>query len=97
MKAITQSEDKTELHSVRSKKKIPFFKKAQNEEQKNKSDKKPLKKPFKLKSKGCFRCGGSHDKSTESVQPILPNVSIVASRDITLRCALKGIIRGFIR
>ena len=65
MKAITQSEDKTELHSVRSKKKSPFFKKPQNEERKNKSDKKPLKKPFKFKSKGCFRCGGSHDKSTE--------------------------------
>ena len=63
MKAITQSEDKTELHSVRSKKKTLFFKKPQNEEQKNKSDKKLLKKPFK--SKGCFRCGGSHDKSTE--------------------------------
>ena len=27
MKTITQSEDKTELHSVRSKKKSPFFKK----------------------------------------------------------------------
>ena len=50
MKAITQSEDKTELHSVRSKKKTVFFKKPQNEEQKNKSDKKPLKKPFKFKS-----------------------------------------------
>ena len=66
MKAITESEDKTELHSVRSKKKTLFFKKPQNEEQKNKSDKKPLKKPFKFKSKGCFRCGGSHDKSTSS-------------------------------
>ena len=65
MKAITQSEDKTELHSVRSKKKSLFFKKPQNEEQKNKNDKKPLKKPFKFKSKGCFRCGGSHDKSAE--------------------------------
>ena len=63
MKAITQSEDKTELHSVRSKKKSPFLKKPQNEEQKNKTDKKPLKKPFK--SKGCFRCGGNHDKSAE--------------------------------
>ena len=63
MKAITQSEDRTELHSVRSKKKSPFFKKPQNEEQKNKSDKKPLKKAFKFNSKGCFRCGGSHDKS----------------------------------
>ena len=65
MKAITQSEDKTELHSVRSKKKTLFSKKPQNEEQKNKSDKKPLKKPFKFKSKGCFRCGGNHDKSAE--------------------------------
>ena len=65
MKAIRQSEDKTELHSVRSKKKSPFFKKSQNEEQKNKSDKKPLKKPFKFKPKGCFRCGGNHDKSAE--------------------------------
>ena len=64
MKAIIQSEDKTELHSVRSQKKSPFFKKSQNQEQKNKSDKKPLKKPFKFKSKGCLRCGGSHDKST---------------------------------
>ena len=44
MKAITQSEDKTELHSVRSKKKSPLFKKPQNEEQKNKSDKKRLKR-----------------------------------------------------
>ena len=50
MKAIIQSEDKTELHSVRSKKKSPFFKKPQHEEQKSKSDKKPLKKPFKFKS-----------------------------------------------
>ena len=65
MKAITQSEDKTELHIVRSKKKPPFFKKAQNEEQKNISDKKPFKKPLKFKSKGCFRCGDNHDKSTE--------------------------------
>ena len=66
MKAITKSEDKTELYSVRSKKKTLFFKKPQNEEQKNKSDKKPLKKLFKFKSKGCFRCGDSHDKSTVS-------------------------------
>ena len=65
IKAITQSEDKTELHSVSSKKKSPFFKKPQNEEQKNKSDKKPLKNPFKFKPKGCFRCGGSHDKSAK--------------------------------
>ena len=65
VRAITQSEDKTELHSVRSKKKTLFFKKPQNEEQKNKSDKKPLKKPFKFKSKRCARCRGSHDKSAE--------------------------------
>ena len=50
IKAITQSEDETELHSVRSKKKTLFSKK----EQKSKSDKKSLKKPFKFKSKGCL-------------------------------------------
>ena len=65
MKAITQSEDKTDLYSVRSKKKSPFFKMPQNEEHKNKSNKKPLKKPFKFKSKGCFRCGSNHDKSAD--------------------------------
>ena len=65
MKAITQSEDKTELLAVRSKKKSPFFKRPQHEEQKNKSDKKSFKKPFNFKSKGCFGCGCNHDKSAK--------------------------------
>ena len=69
MKAITQHEDTSELHAVRSKKKPTFFKKPQQgSEQKNfeaKDDKKSFKKPFKFKSKGCLRCGGTHDKSAE--------------------------------
>ena len=69
MKANTQHEDTSELHAVRSRKKPSFFKKPQQElEQKNtdsKSDKKAFKKPFKFKSKVCFRCGGNHDRSVE--------------------------------
>ena len=67
MKAITQHEDTSELHTVRSKKKSPFFKKPQENEKNTdfKGDQKPFKKPFKFKSKGCFRCGGNHDKSTQ--------------------------------
>ena len=69
MKAITQHEDSSELHAVRSRKKPLFFKKPQQEpEQKNtdsKGDKKSFKKSFKFKSKGCFRCGGNHDRSAE--------------------------------
>ena len=53
MKAITQHEDTSELHAVRSRKKPSFFKKPQQEpDQKNsdlKSDKKSFKKPFKFK------------------------------------------------
>ena len=69
MKAITQHEGSSELHAVRSRKKPTFFKKPQQEpEQKNtdsKGNKKSFKKPFKFKSKGCFRCGGNHDRSAE--------------------------------
>ena len=69
MKAITNNEGTTELHTVRSRKKSTFFKKPQQDFEKkdtvSKSDKKSFKKPFKFKSKGCFRCGGNHDKSTE--------------------------------
>ena len=63
MKAITQTDDTTELHAVRSKKKSTFFKKPQATEQK--PDVKAEKKPFKFKFKGCFRCGGKHDKSID--------------------------------
>ena len=53
------------IHSDTSKKKSLFFKKSSNEEQKNKSANKSFKKQFKFKAKGCFRCGGNNDKSTE--------------------------------
>ena len=68
MKAITQHEDTSELHAVRSRKKPSFFKKPQQGPEKNtdsKGDKKSFKKPFKFKSKGCFRCGGNHDRSAD--------------------------------
>ena len=69
MKAITQNDDSAQLHAVRSRNKSTFFKKPQAEsDQKNsdsKHDKKSHKKSFNFISKGCFRCGGSHDKSTE--------------------------------
>ena len=68
MKAITQHEDTSELHAVRSRKKPSFFKKPQQEPEKNtdsKGDKKSFKKPFKFKPKGCFRCGGNHGRSAE--------------------------------
>ena len=69
MKAITQHEDSSELHVVRSRKKPSLFKKTQQEpEQKDtnsKGDKKSFKKPFKFKSRGCFRCGGNHDRSAD--------------------------------
>ena len=68
MKAITQHEDTSELHAVRSRKKPSFFKKPQQEPEKNidsKGDKKSFKKPFKFKPKECFRCGGNHDRSAE--------------------------------
>ena len=59
MKAITQHEGSLELHAVRSRKKPTFFKKSQQEPEQ------PFKKPFKFKSKGCFRCGRNHDRSAE--------------------------------
>ena len=69
MKAIIQYEDTSELHAVRSRKKPSFFKKPQQQpDQRNidsKGDKKLFKKPFKFKSKGCFRCGGNHDRSAD--------------------------------
>ena len=68
MKAITQHKNTSELHAVRSRKKPSFFKKPQQEPEKNtdsKGDKKSFKKPFQFKPKGCFRCGGNHDRSAE--------------------------------
>ena len=68
MKAITQNEDKTELHAVRSKKQSTFVKKSQGPESfktTGATNEKKFKKQFKFKPNGCFRCGGKHDKSME--------------------------------
>ena len=69
MKAITQNEDKTELHAVRSKKQSTFVKKSQGPESFKTTgatnEKKKFKKQFKYKPNGCSRCGGKHDKSLE--------------------------------
>ena len=68
MKAITQNEDKTELHAVRSKKQSTFVKKPQGPESfktTGATNEKKFKKQFKFKPNGCFRCGGKHDKSME--------------------------------
>ncbi|MCG8620788.1 MAG: hypothetical protein MJE68_02150 [Proteobacteria bacterium] len=89
MKAITQHEDSSELHAVRSRKKPSFFKKPQQEpEQKNtdsKSDRKSFKKPFKFKHKECFRCGDNHDRYAEC-PAMLPNANFVENKDIFSRC-----------
>ena len=59
MKVITQHEDSSELHAVRSRKKPSFFNKPQQEpEQKNiysKGDKKSFKKPFQVQIKGMLQ------------------------------------------
>ena len=68
MKAITQNEDKTELHAVRSKKQSTFVKKSQGPESfktTGATNEKKFKKQFRFKPNGCFTCGGKHDKSLE--------------------------------
>ena len=91
MKAITQHEDSSELHTVRSRKKPSFFKKPQQEPEQKNSD---LIWVTRSHSRSCSNSNqrdGSDVEATmtdqQSVQPSLLNANIVGNRDIFLKCA----------
>ena len=95
MKAITQNEDKTELHAVRSKKQSTFVKKSQG--------------PESFKTTGATNEKSSRNNSSSnqmdasdveanmtnpwSAQLSLPHASIVVSRVITSKCVSRRIKR----
>ena len=89
MKAITQNEDKTELHAVRSKKQSTFVKKSQG--------------PESFKTTGATNEKSSNQMDASDVeanmtnpwsaQLSLPHASIVVSRVITSKCVSRRIKR----
>ena len=101
MKAITNNEGTTELHTVRSRKKPTFFQKSLNRTLKRRTHFPKVTRSHLRNHSSTSQRGVSDVEATmtslQSVQQSLPNASIVASKNITLRCVLKEIIKGSMR
>lgn len=64
MKAISQGEEKSIVHAVRSKKKFDYKNsKAQNQDKKTSFSKSKKPQPIQFKSNGCLRCGSNHNST----------------------------------
>ena len=96
MKAITQSEDKMNFIQLGVKRNLHSSRSLKMRNRKTKVTRSHSRNHLSSSQRDASDVEAAMT-NLQSVQPSLPNASIMVNRDITLKCALKGIIIGFIR